>query len=126
MEEGREMAADFSLAAVLLMGLAAFRLTRLIVFDKITEFIRAPFFNEIEQENEQGEKEIYLVPKSDGLRGWIGELLSCYWCTGIWVSLFIGGLHYFGTQTGEFLIVILAVAAIASFIETVTLRLLGQ
>lgn len=126
MEEDGEMAADFSWAAVLLMGLASFRLTRLIVFDKITEFIRAPFFNEIEQENEQGEKEIYLVPKSAGLKGWIGELLSCYWCTGIWASLFIGGLHYFSTPAGEFLIVILAVAAIASFIETVTLRLLGQ
>ncbi len=26
--------------------------------------------------------------KGKGLRKWIGELLSCYWCTGVWVSAF--------------------------------------
>ena len=75
------------LGILLVLGLAVFRLTRLIVFDKIMEPFRRPFFTEIEEKDEQGKVEIYLIPKEKGIRSWIGELLSCYWCTGFWVSL---------------------------------------
>ncbi|MDQ7860281.1 DUF1360 domain-containing protein [Peribacillus frigoritolerans] len=30
------------------------------------------------------------MPKEKGLLGWIGQLLSCFWCVGVWVSLFSG------------------------------------
>ena len=51
-----------------LLGLASFRLTRLMVFDKITGFIRNIFIKEIEEIDEKGEKAIYLIPKE-----WSGE-----------------------------------------------------
>ena len=35
---------DIDFFAFILLGLSAFRLTRLLVFDKITAFIRDPFF----------------------------------------------------------------------------------
>ncbi|MEH7255563.1 DUF1360 domain-containing protein, partial [Neobacillus niacini] len=44
---------DIDLFTFILLALASFRLTRLIVFDKITEFIRQPFFDEIKEENEE-------------------------------------------------------------------------
>lgn len=103
------------------IGLAAFRLTRLIVFDKITEFIRSPFFEVVEEEDGA-----YLVPASTGLRKWIGELLDCYWCTGIWVSAGLLFLYKFLPLGGEQIILIFAVAALASIVETVITKLIGN
>lgn len=109
-----------------LIGLATFRLTRLIVFDKITEMLRMPFFDEVEEVNPAGDKEVYLVPKQGKFKRWIGELLSCYWCTGIWVSLFLVFLYSFYPIIAEPFIVILAVAAIGAIIETIISAFLGK
>lgn len=104
---------------LILLSLASFRLTRLIVFDKITSFIRKPFFQEEEEKNEKGEIEIYIVPKKSGFKGWVGELLSCYWCTGVWITIFIVCISYFIPYWSGPLIVVLAVAGLASLLETI-------
>ncbi|MCM3767498.1 DUF1360 domain-containing protein [Neobacillus niacini] len=103
----------------LLLSLAVFRLTRLIVLDKITEFIRSPFYDEIQEMNENGEMEIYYTPKKSGWRKFFGELLSCYWCTGIWAAAGIIGFYYFFPDIAGPIILILAVAGIASILETI-------
>jgi hypothetical protein len=101
-----------------LLGLASFRLTRLLVYDQITGFIRNAFMKEIEETDEKGEKAIYLVPKSGIVRGFIGELLSCYWCTGIWSSLILYLLYVTVAVIAVPIIVILAISGIAAIIET--------
>ncbi|XXM73859.1 DUF1360 domain-containing protein [Lysinibacillus sphaericus] len=107
---------DLTLVQLLALGFAIFRMTHLIVFDKITERMRAPFFDEV-KEMEDGEEAIYLIPKTAGLKGFVGQLLSCYWCTGIWVSLFLyGGYLLFPFIFGP-LITFLAVAGVAAIIE---------
>ncbi|WP_075981414.1 DUF1360 domain-containing protein [Bacillus massilinigeriensis] len=103
----------------LLISLASFRLTRLIVFDKITEFIRAPFFDEVIETNENGLEESYLVPKKTLIRGFIGELLGCYWCTGIWSSLFLCIVYFVWPSISIPLILILAVAGLAALVESI-------
>ena len=60
---------DLTFLELTVLGLASFRLTRLMVFDKITGFIRNVFMKEIEETDEKGEKAIYLVPKSGLLEG---------------------------------------------------------
>ncbi|RHW43240.1 DUF1360 domain-containing protein [Neobacillus notoginsengisoli] len=112
---------NFTLELLIVMGLASFRLTRIIVFDKITEFIRAPFLDEIEENGD-----VYVVPKPSGLKKWIGELLSCYWCTGIWASAGLLGMYVFLPKVGIAVILIFAVAAIGGIIETIIGRLLGS
>lgn len=107
-----------------LLVLASFRLTRLIVFDKITEFMRKPFFDEMEEENEDGDNEVYYIPKKKGLKKFVGDLLSCYWCTGIWVSTGLVVLNNLTPVNVTPLILILAVAGLASILETVIQRLL--
>ncbi|WP_019240532.1 MULTISPECIES: DUF1360 domain-containing protein [Bacillus] len=104
---------------LVLLSLASFRLTRLIVFDKITSFLRKPFFEEVVEKNAQGETEVYIVPKKSGLKGWIGELLSCYWCTGVWITMFIVLISYLIPYWSNPIIVVLAVAGLASLFETV-------
>ncbi|OCA87343.1 DUF1360 domain-containing protein [Pseudobacillus wudalianchiensis] len=105
--------------------LSSFRLTRLLVFDDIMEKVRAPFFMEVEEKTETGEVELFIVPREKGLRGWIGRLLSCYWCTGVWASAFCCLLYVFSPHTGRFFIMILAVAGGAALIESIVQRLIG-
>lgn len=109
---------ELTLFQLAVMGLAVFRITHLIVYDKITEFLRAPFFDEVEEMDEDGNSEIFLVPKKGKVRSWIGELLSCHWCTGIWASGGLYLLYIFLPAVAEPLIIILAAAGIASIIET--------
>ncbi|MEH6943485.1 DUF1360 domain-containing protein [Bacillus sp. JJ722] len=107
-----------SLLDFILLALASFRLTRLIVYDKITSFLRKPFFEEEDGKNEKGEIETYIVPKKKGIKGFIGQLLNCYWCTGVWIAIFIVCLSYFFSYWSGPVIVVLAVAGLAAILET--------
>ncbi|MGM7719643.1 DUF1360 domain-containing protein [Metabacillus sp. Hm71] len=107
-----------------IFALAAFRLTRLLVFDKITEFIRRPFHREVEEMDEEGNVETYIEIKGTGIRAWIGELLSCYWCTGVWCSAFLFAFCQICPFIAEPLLFILAIAGFAGCIETIMTKLL--
>ncbi|QFT88430.1 Sporulation protein YjcA [Bacillus sp. THAF10] len=109
----------------LMLGLASFRITRLIVFDKIAGFIRKPFLEEREEQNEHGEIEEYIVIKGKGLRRWMGELLSCYWCTGVWVTTGLFLLIMFYPMAGKPVLLIFAAAGVAGIIESVVEKLIG-
>jgi hypothetical protein len=111
---------------LLILALASFRLTRLIVFDKISEFIRVPFFDEMEEENEDGVIEVYYIPKKTGVKRFFGELLSCYWCTGIWVSTFIVVADKWCPTYASPIILILAVAGMASTLEAIIQHLVEK
>lgn len=102
-----------------ILALASFRLTRLIVFDKITEFLRDPFFDEIEEENEEGKMEVYYLPKQTPIKKFIGELLSCYWCTGVWVSAAVVSGYLFLPAVFVPIILVFAVAGLAALVETI-------
>ena len=104
---------------LVILVLASYRLTRLIVFDEITSFIRNPFFSVAYQENEDGELLENIEFKGGRFRNWIGRLLSCYWCVGIWSSLGIVLLYYF-FPTFHILLVILAVAGAAAYVQSKT------
>jgi hypothetical protein len=64
--------------------LASYRFTHLIVFDKITEFIRKPFLK-MTKVNEDGHEKTKKVPDSK-----LGYLLNCYWCAGVWSAIIFG------------------------------------
>jgi hypothetical protein len=97
---------------------ATFRLTRLIVFDKITTFIRKPFHKIVEDQDEEGNRITYLEIKGKGLRRWIGELLSCYWCTGIWCAVGIYFSYVAVPHIAIPIITILAIAGCAGIVES--------
>jgi hypothetical protein len=110
---------NIDLLTFIILGLACFRLTRLIVFDKITEFLRQPFFDEITEENEDGTVEVYYLPKSTSIKKFIGELLSCYWCTGVWISAAVVTGYLFLPHLFVPIILVLAVAGLAAILESV-------
>jgi hypothetical protein len=97
--------------------LASFRFTHLVVFDDITSFMRKPFITTSILENSSGEPEQKIEIKGRGIRHFIGSILSCYWCCGIWCSLLIVVLYFYFPVTFP-LLLILAVAGGAAIIES--------
>jgi len=87
------------------------------MYDSITAFLRKPFHEIVEETLPDGTVQSFLRVKGNGLRRWIGELLSCYWCTGVWCAavLYIGNMLY--PIIFYPLLVILAIAGGASFME---------
>jgi len=108
----------------LILALASFRLTRLIVFDTITEIFRRPFHKIVEETLPDGTVHQYIEIKGSGLQKWIGELLSCYWCTGIWCSNFLYFFYRYYFTVAEPVILILAIAGVAAIVETFVLHTL--
>lgn len=100
-----------------ILVLASFRLTRLFVFDEITAALREPFLRLVKEKDETGRAVHRVEVKGTGWRRWVGRLLSCYWCVGIWSSLFLLFLYY-GVPASAPLLLLLAVAGAASILET--------
>lgn len=96
---------------------ASFRLTRLIVLDTITEFIRRPFHKTVEEISPDGKTETFIEIKGTGIRYWIGELLSCHWCTGFWCACMIYFSYVMWPKYAFPIITILAIAGCASLIQ---------
>jgi hypothetical protein len=117
---------ELDMVKILIIGLAAFRLTRLIVFDKITEFIRMPFFEEKTEIDDEGNEIIFYIAKEKGVKHFLGELLSCHWCTGLWVSISLIMLDYYIPVVSYFILMVLSVAAIGSIIETIIGKLIAD
>jgi hypothetical protein len=91
---------DVPVRDLVLIALATFRLVRLFTYDVITQFIRDWF--------------VGARPRSFG--DTLGALINCPWCTGLWFS-FIVVFFYFATPFAWPVILVLAIAAIASFFQ---------
>ncbi len=117
---------DFSFMELIVLALASFRLTRLVVYDTITNFIRKPFSEETQELNEKGEIETYIILKKGGIRGFIGELLNCYWCMGVWSSIILIIIYCLFPLIANPIILVLAVAGLAALIETIVQRILND
>jgi hypothetical protein len=96
----------------IILILASYRLTHLIVFDKITEFIRKPFVKKVKVETKDG-VESKEIPTS-----MFGYLLKCYWCAGIWSAILLGGGYFLFPRVMFIITFILSIAGAQSIIET--------
>ena len=99
---------------IIIMTLATFRIIRLITFDKIFGFARAMFMD-IQPDGTE------TKPPS-GFRRAIAELMECQWCTGVWAGLFVI-IVYMITPIGRFAALILAISALASFMQVISRRI---
>ncbi|MFT8321078.1 MAG: DUF1360 domain-containing protein [Bacillus sp. (in: firmicutes)] len=117
---------DIHFMDFILLILASFRITRLMVYDRITEFIRNIVLEEITEKNEAGEDEIFYVPKEGKVRGFLGELISCYWCTGVWSAIFLTLLYFLFPAICTPFVLVFAIAGAAALIETLLKRVLPE
>ncbi|WP_077324664.1 DUF1360 domain-containing protein [Virgibacillus siamensis] len=103
------MGLDITWIDFTMLILASYRLTHLIVFDKITEFIRKPFLTTKKISPTETKK----VPKST-----FGYLLTCYWCTGVWSAIFLGLTCLWIPDIAKYIIFILAIAGGQAILES--------
>jgi hypothetical protein len=104
---------DISWLMYLMMVLASYRFTHLIVFDKITDFLRKPFLRKIKKHNLKGECITKKKPTS-----MFGYLVNCYWCAGIWSAIVIGSSYIFFPTFAIPFIFVLSIAGAQAIIET--------
>ncbi|AKL84679.1 DUF1360 domain-containing protein [Bacillus atrophaeus] len=98
----------------IMLILASYRLTHLIVFDKITEFIRKPFMKQKRIVDDKGHVDQKSVPKSN-----FGYMLNCYWCAGIWCAICVGLGYLFLPGIAVPVIFILSIAGAQAILETI-------
>jgi hypothetical protein len=90
---------DFRLGDIALMAIATYRLTRILVFDKIFKLFR-DFLKSREKLH------VFYV---------IREIITCPWCAGVWVALIVVAI-YFMVPFGDIFIILLTISGIASFL----------
>ncbi len=103
---------------IVLIILAIQRLTRLLVYDKITRWLRELFVFKRELVGEDGSRWVELIPYGRGLRHTIHDLLDCPWCIGMWAALVIV-FAYFIFPWAWYIIFMFAVSGASSFVQIV-------
>jgi hypothetical protein len=96
------------------VGLASYKLGRLVAKDEVTAFIRAP----VTVGEASGEEE----PKPEGFARVLGELVTCPYCVGLWIAAgFSGALVLFPRET-RFVTTIFGAQAVADFLNAAFAR----
>jgi hypothetical protein len=102
---------------LLLLGLASFRVGRMIAFEGVAEPLRQPFTRVQPDASGAGQT---VVAAGEGARLAIGELLSCPICIGTWVAAgLVYGLHLLPRPTRLFL-TIMGTTGVAQLCYSVT------
>jgi hypothetical protein len=65
------------------MGVAIFKLSRLVTKEKVLRPVREPFVEDVEP---GAGSELNSKPARRGLKGAVGELLTCPFCISVWIS----------------------------------------
>ncbi len=101
----------------LLLSLAAFRITRLVVYDKIMRWFRELFVDAREYDKD-GATWVELVPPRGGVRRTVHDLLGCPWCIGFWSALIVTCCYYLFAWAWV-VILFLAIAAMGSLFQII-------
>lgn len=81
---------ETNLALLVLLALASYRITRLVVIDSILDEAREWFFQKLDYKHNKTTNTYnsrnFLIQK-------LSYLLQCTWCVGVWVSGFVYWLY---------------------------------
>jgi Protein of unknown function (DUF1360) len=95
------------------IGLASYKLGRLVTKDEITSFLRAPVTEDAEA----------TTPKRGGVAGALGELLTCPYCVGVWTAAGLSYAHVLAPREARFITAIFGADALADFLNAGFVRL---
>lgn len=102
---------------LLLLGIATYKLSRLISSDRVTSPLRAPFVEYVEP---AGASEVKEKVRGTGLQRAIGDLLTCPYCLGPWVGTALAFGLVFKPRTTRLIGGILAEATVSEFLNHAT------
>jgi hypothetical protein len=99
------------------IGIATYRLSRLITHDRVTSVLRQPFVESGKGEEQiEGTKE---QPKGRGLQLAIGQLLNCAWCASVWSGTFNVSAYLLFPRLGRMFLMVLMASGIAEFLDPI-------
>ena len=104
---------------VVLLGLAAARLTDIISTDQIMEWLRRPFVK-METTEIAGHEVETRTGRGHELKKVLGDLLSCPWCVGVWVAAGLTYAYFLMPAVIWIFILIMAIAEIGSLLQTLS------
>jgi len=90
---------EMTFKEALVIILASYRMTRILVFEKIFKYLR-----DVLKKREN----LYVI-------GTLSSIITCPWCAGVWVTLTIV-VFYFLVPYGVVLVYVLALAGLASMV----------
>jgi hypothetical protein len=99
---------------VLLLGVATFKLSRLISKEVVTTPLRAPFTTFVER---TGQGEVKEQPRGEGTVRAVGELLSCPFCLGAWVAATLAYGLVLSPPVTRFAATILTTLCLSDFLQ---------
>ncbi len=101
----------------IVLSLATFRLVRLIVYDEIFAWFRNLFHKTVSSRDDHQNLVEHIIIKGSGLRYAVGYLLTCHWCTGIWISGFVVTIYIVLPNTFPILLG-LSIAGMSSILQS--------
>lgn len=90
---------ELTFKEALFIVLATYRMTRILVFEKIFKYFRDAL---------KKREDLYVI-------GTLSSIITCPWCAGVWVTLVII-VFYFLVPYGVVLVYVLALAGLASIV----------
>jgi len=90
---------DITLKEAIVIVLASYRMTRILVFEKIFKYFRDAL---------KKREHIYVIST-------LSSIITCPWCAGVWVTMIII-VFYFLVPYGVLLTYVLALAGLASIV----------
>ncbi len=111
---GEKSLDDINLTDILLLGVATYKISRVISSDRVTSPLRAPFMEYIEPD---GASEVKEKVRGTGLQRAVGDLLHCPFCLSPWVAAALGAGMIVRPKTTRFLSKVFAAVALADVLE---------
>jgi len=111
---GRRLPQRPAAADVVLLAVATHKVSRLLTKDAVTSPLRAPVTR---FEEPAGEAELNESPRGHGVQHAVGELLTCPFCTDVWVAGGFSAGLVFAPRLARFVMGVAAAVAGADFLH---------
>ena len=98
---------------VVRIGLASFKIGRLVAKDEVTSWVRAP----VTEDEEASE------PKREGAARALGELVTCPYCVGVWTSAGLSCALVLLPRETRLVATVFSAQAVADFVNAAFVRL---
>lgn len=98
---------------VALLGVATFKLSRLISRDQVTAFLRAPF---VTYKGPAAASEVEEEPRGEGWQRALGNLLTCPYCVAQWVAAGLAYGFILAPRTTRFTAGVFSAYALSDFV----------
>lgn len=120
---GRTLPERISLADLALLGTAAHKMSWLVSNASVTSFIRAPV---TELQEVKSPTNLDEEPRGDGLQKALGNLLTCQFCLGMWVTAFFSYGLVLLPRTTRFIAGMFSILTVSDFLHQTYKRTINK